>query len=82
MGKEVTITGFLLRQEDGYAIISDEPGGKLGHFDLPVVGDGVAALLPKVRYDLQGLLLDQGLNAVNGDPVHLQLTAPVSEPTQ
>ena len=68
--------GYVLARENGYVLVSDEPGGRIGHFDVPVTGAGVADLKPRVRYVFEGQLLDHGLKAVNGDPVHLELSAP------
>jgi hypothetical protein len=79
VGKPVNIAGYVLASENGYVLISDEPGGSIGHYDLPVTGEGLADLKPRVRYVFEGQLLDRGLKAVNGDPVHLELTAPPSK---
>jgi hypothetical protein len=79
VGKPVTLAGYLLAQEKGYVLVSDEPGGKAGHYDLPVTGPGVGDLKPKVRYVFEGRLLGKGLVAVNGDPVHLELSTPAVE---
>ena len=78
VGKQVTIAGYLLARESGYVLVSDEPGGRIGHYDLPVTGDGLATLRPRLRYVFEGRLLDHGLKAINGDPVHLELSAPVT----
>ena len=77
-GKQVSIVGYVLARENGYVLVSDEPGGRIGHYDLPVTGAALADLKPRVRYVFQGELLDHGLKAVNGDPVHLELSGPVT----
>ena len=60
VGKQVTVAGHLLARESGYVLVSDEPGGRIGHYDLPVTGEGLAAVRPQVRYVFDGRLLDHG----------------------
>jgi hypothetical protein len=72
--KSVTMTGYVLEQQNGYAIFSDESGGKIGAYDLPVSGSGVGGLALKQKYTLQGILKYQGLSASNHNPYHLELT--------
>lgn len=74
--RQVTLRGYLLAREADYVLFSDEPGGKISRYDLPVVGPGVDQMLPKQRYVLEGLLLDHGLTATNGSPVHLEISTP------
>jgi hypothetical protein len=76
IGHQLTISGFILGQESGYALVSDEASGRIGHFDLPVVGATVSTLKTHMRYEFEGRLVGSGLKAVNGDPVHLELIAP------
>lgn len=75
-GKEVTVQGYLLRQHKGYVLFSDEPGGKVSAHDLPVTGPGAEQIAAKRKYRLTGRFVKGGLAAANGNPFHLELTAP------
>ena len=75
VNQTVTVAGYILQQQNGYAIFSDEAAGPIGPYDLPVVGTGVAGLATKQKYILQGILTYQGLTASNNNPYHLELTA-------
>ncbi len=76
VGQEVVMRGYLLASEAGYVLFSDEPGGRIGRYDLPVTGAGIAAIEPRKRYVIEGTFLDHGLVASNGNPDHLELTKP------
>ncbi len=76
VGQDVAMRGYLLARENGYVLFSDEPGGRIGRYDLPVTGNGVAAIVPRKRYVIEGTFLDHGLVASNGNPDHLELTKP------
>ena len=76
VGREVTMRGYLLARADGYILFSDEPGGRIGRYDLPVAGDGIDQIAPGQRTIIEGTFLDQGLTALNGNPDHLELTKP------
>lgn len=75
-GKKITLRGYLLRREAGYLIFSDEAGGSLSAHDLPVTGTGLDSVEPRRAYTLSGRLVKGGLAAVNGNPYHLELSAP------
>jgi hypothetical protein len=76
IGQDVVMRGFLLARENGYILFSDEPGGRIGRYDLPVTGDGIDQIAPRKRYVIEGRFLDHGLTASNGNPDHLELTQP------
>lgn len=74
VNKSVAVAGYVLEQQNGYAIFSDESVGTIGVYDLPVSGSGVNNLAPKQKYTLQGILKYQSLTASNHNPYHLELT--------
>jgi hypothetical protein len=74
VNKSVTMTGYVLEQQNGYAIFSDESSGKVGVYDLPVSGSGVGGLALKQKYIMQGILKYKGLVASNHNLYHLELT--------
>lgn len=76
LGQTVIIAGYVLSQQNGYVIISDEPGGTVGFYDLPVMGPGVAGLQLKQKYVFQGILRGTGLTSTNRNPDHLELAEP------
>ena len=78
LNQDVMLRGYLLARGNGYVLFSDEPGGKISRYDLPVIGPGVDQMKPMQRYIVEGTFLDHGLAASNGSPVHLELTAPPS----
>jgi len=75
IGKDVAMRGYLLARRNGYILFSDEPGGRIGRYDLPVSGTGIDRIVPHKRYVIEGTFLDHGLKASNGNPDHLELTA-------
>lgn len=75
VNQTVTITGYVLEQQNGYALFSDESGGAIGPYDLPITGSGVSGLSVKQKYILQGSLKYQGLNATNHNPYHLEVVS-------
>jgi len=76
IGQDVTMRGYLLARENGYILFSDEPGGRIGRYDLPVSGAGIDQTVPGKRFVIEGRFLDHGLKASNGNPDHLELTQP------
>lgn len=76
VGKHVVMRGYLLKQEAGYVLVSDESSGKIGPRDLPVSGTGIDTLKPGQLFVIEGEFLDHGLKASNGNRYHLELTAP------
>ncbi|MDE2311687.1 MAG: PQQ-binding-like beta-propeller repeat protein [Patescibacteria group bacterium] len=76
VNQNVSIAGYVLRQENGYAIISDEASGSLGPYDLPIRGVGVSGLAVGKKYTFVGTLTQGGLDAVNHNSFHLELSAP------
>ena len=72
INREVAITGYMLVHQQGYVIFSDEIGGALGYYDLPVTGPGLDALQFKQKYILQGVLKTRGLVASNHNPYHFE----------
>ena len=76
VGQDVAMRGYMLARADGYILFSDEPGGRIGRYDLPVSGGGIDQIQPGKRYVIEGRFLDHGLKASNGNPDHLELTAP------
>jgi hypothetical protein len=75
IGQEITLSGYLLAREKGYAFFSDEPKGRVSAHDLPVSGPGLEALQFQKKYKIQGKFLDSGLTVSNGSTYHLELTA-------
>ncbi len=76
IGTSVRIRGYLLKKENGYVIISDEPMGSISRFDLPVTGSGIDAVRSNQSYEFDGIFLNQGLTASNGSNYHLELSSP------
>lgn len=73
IGKRVRLQGYLLQQNNGYILFSDEPTGIVGRYDLPVRGAGVETMQPGKKYELQGVFLGYGLVSSNHNPNHLEL---------
>ncbi|MDE2031166.1 MAG: hypothetical protein KGI58_02840, partial [Patescibacteria group bacterium] len=61
VNKSVTLTGYVISKENGYAIFSDESNGSVGYYDLPVSGPGVGNFALKQKYTFQGVLKYKGL---------------------
>ena len=81
LGKPVSIVGYVLAQEPGTVMFSDEPTGKVSAHDLPVTGTGVDTMALAGRYRISGIFVRSGLAAGNGNPYHLELTeVPVPQP--
>jgi|GEM_PF-1942922 len=76
INKNITVSGYMLAQHGTYAIFSDENGGAIGVYDLPVVGPGIDKIVPGQKYLLQGVFKYKGLTASNGNPYHLELSQP------
>lgn len=76
VGTEVHMRGYMLRRGNGYAIFSDEPTGAVSAHDLPVTGPGVDNLTIGGAYLLDGIFLNHGLFASNGNAYHLKLLNP------
>ncbi len=74
--KQVSITGYLLKAENGYNIFSDESSGQLTKNDLPVVSQFNDNFVSGKKYILTGTLVDGGLNSVNNNPYHFVLSQP------
>jgi hypothetical protein len=74
INQTVTMKGYLLKGEKGYLIFSDEATGAISQYDLPVSGAGIDVIKPGVPYQIQGVFLDHGLTASNGNPDHLELS--------
>ncbi len=79
-GKEVAVSGYVLAKEGTYDILSDEKGGTIGYYDLPVSGPGVQTIQPKVKYVFTGILKKGRLGSLTKNPYHLELSAPISVP--
>ncbi len=54
VGQEVAMRGYLLARENGYILFSDEPGGRIGRFDLPVTGTGIDQIVPRRALPYRG----------------------------
>ncbi|MBI1170263.1 hypothetical protein GC209_02585 [bacterium] len=76
VGKVLAMKGYVLQAGDGYVLFSDEPGGAISAHDLPVQGTGFDQMKPGTLYLLHGTFVKGGLKASNGNPYHLDLTAP------
>ncbi len=76
IGQNIKVQGYLLKKEPGYIIISDEAGGSLSMYDLPVIGPGIDAVQFGKKYIFQGMFLGKGLIASNKNPNHLELSQP------
>ncbi len=72
----VTMSGYLLKKENGYIIFSDEATGSAGRYDLPVTGIGIDAMKTSQKYLLSGFFMNFGLAASNQNPDHLELESP------
>lgn len=75
VGQTITLTGYVLKQENGYVLFSDEQSGNVGFYDLPVSGAAINNLILKQKYIIQGVLKYQGLAASNGNPYHFEITS-------
>ncbi|MDE2079250.1 MAG: hypothetical protein KGI73_02580 [Patescibacteria group bacterium] len=69
----VQIHGYILKNEQGYSLASDESSGAVSARDLPVVGTALETLVPGKPYLFRGTLVKGGLAASNGNPYHLEL---------
>jgi hypothetical protein len=76
---DLVVSGYLLKRESGYVIVSDEARGGISVHDLPVSGPGADQMQMTKRYVMKGKFLDHGLSASNGSPYHLELAAPPEE---
>lgn len=76
IGKNIKVSGYLLKQEKGYGIFSDEINGTVGYYDLPISGSGVDATKTKQKYNFQGKFVRQSIKSSNGSPFLLELSAP------
>ena len=74
--KPVSVRGYVLALADGYVLFSDEATGAISAHDLPVTGAGIETMVLKGKYTLEGNFVAGGLKASNGNPNHLELTAP------
>ncbi len=77
VGKEVSLVGYLRKQENGYAIFSDEVSGAISAHDLPVIGAGISYAKVGTKYILDGTFLGHGLTSINKNPNHLELLQPL-----
>lgn len=76
VNKVVKLAGYMLTFDKTYVIFSDESGGSVNSYDLPVIGPGIEALKFKQKYILQGTFVYGGLNANNHNEYHLELSNP------
>ncbi len=76
VNQTLKMQGYLLAIRDGYDIFSDESGGAINPFDLPIRGLGIATVTFKKKYQLYGKFLFGGLTASNNNQYHLELLAP------
>jgi len=76
LSKPVSVRGYVLALGDGYVLFSDEATGAISAHDLPVTGAGIETMVLKGKYTLEGYFVVGGLKASNGNPNHLELTAP------
>jgi hypothetical protein len=72
----IKMSGYMLKREKGYIIISDEKVDIPNPHDLPVTGNGVDLVKSLKKYTFTGKLVYQQLNASNQDPYSLQLITP------
>lgn len=82
IGQTIALKGYVLAWKTGYVLFSDEPDGSISRYDLPVVGDGAEQMKAGKRYIIEGVFLDHGLAASNGNPDHLELSAPPTQVSQ
>jgi outer membrane protein assembly factor BamB len=76
----VKIKGYLLKKDAGSLIISDEPDGAIGRYDLPVVASGLDAVVAGKPFLFTGRIVEGGLEASNGNPFHFELIQPPQSP--
>lgn len=81
IGHTLLLKGYLVKRERDYLIFSDENGGPIGRYDLPVTGSGLSLVKPGRQYALEGRFLDRGLASANRNPDHFELSKP-PEPVQ
>ena len=72
----VSVRGYVLVLGDGYVLFSDEATGAISAHDLPVTGAGIETMVLKRKYTLEGNFVAGSIKASNGNPNHLELTAP------
>ncbi|MHB8660804.1 MAG: hypothetical protein ACYC75_02615 [Minisyncoccota bacterium] len=78
VGQMLTIQGYVLQKNAGYVLLSDEPTGPVGPYDLPSTGSLLDTLSPGVSYTFSGAFLGQGLTASNGNPDHFEATSVIA----
>jgi hypothetical protein len=76
IGASMQLRGYLLEMNGGIAIFSDEAGGAVSSFDLPVVGSGVQDLMLNRPYTLVGTFTSGNPAAQNGSTYRLELSMP------
>lgn len=76
IGQRLVLRGYLLAKRPGYVLFSDEPRGRIGRYDLPVMGPGIELMHPRTHYVIEGTFLGSGLKASNGNPDHFLLSKP------
>ncbi len=74
VSKHIRVKGYLIKKEATYLIFSDEATGNITSRDLPVTGKGIEIIKPAKKYILEGTLVYQGLNAINYNLYHLELS--------
>jgi len=73
VNQNVKVSGYLIKRETGYLIFSDESGGAISSYDLPVTGSGIETVQPKQKYILEGKFVKGGLRSSNHNLYHLEL---------
>ena len=79
VGQKLQIVGYVLAKGAGYVLFSDEPTGKISAHDLPVIGPGSDQMQLTKKYVVEGQFIAGGFQASNGNPDHLELSAPPRE---
>ncbi len=72
---EIRVPAYMLKNEGGYIIISDEKIDTPNPHDLPVTGDGISTVKPLHEYLFTGTLVYKQLEASNGNLYSLRLSA-------
>ncbi len=74
--KNIRVNGYLLKQESGYAIFSDESSGDIGYYDLPISGAGISDTKLNQKYKLEGKFIKSAeKTSSNGSPFMLELSS-------
>lgn len=74
VGTVMKVDGYMLKQENGYLMFSDESSGNISSGDLPVLTSGTDSFAPNQKYQLIGELINGGIDAINKNTYHFEFS--------